>query len=113
MAESVKTQEKPRNKGGRPKGSPNKQTVEFRETIQRLLDSNRENVAKWIAEIAEGQPEVKDKQGNVIRAAVAGDKDKALRHITNLAEFAAPKLNRTEVTGQDGGPLTVTINKIA
>ena len=87
--------EKPRNKGGRPKGVPNRATTEFRETIQKLLDENRDNVAKWIAEIA------------------LEDKDKALRHITNLAEFAAPKLNRTELTGDGGGPVQVTINKIA
>ena len=84
-----------RKGGGRPRGVPNKVTQEFRQTIQMLLDENRENVSKWIAEIA------------------LEDKDKALRHITNLAEFAAPKLNRTELTGDGGGPVQVTIQKIA
>lgn len=34
-------------KQGRPKGSPNKLTREFRETVQKLLDENRDNVSRW------------------------------------------------------------------
>jgi len=33
--------------------------------------------------------------------------------LAQLAEFAAPKLNRSEVVGEGGGPLTVVIRKEA
>ena len=33
---------------GRPKGSTNKATREFRETIRKLLEDNSENVALWL-----------------------------------------------------------------
>lgn len=77
------------NPKGKPKG-PNKATVEFRQTVQALLDGNRENVAKWLEMVA------------------ADDPYKALSVITNLAEFAAPKLARTEHVGDnEADPINV------
>lgn len=73
--------------GGRPPGGQNKVTIEFRETIRKLLEDNAENISLWLKEVA------------------AGDPGKALQHIASLAEYAAPKLARTEVTGKDGGPV--------
>lgn len=70
------------NPKGKPKGIPNRATVEFRQTIQALLDDNRENVSVWLAEVA------------------AADPYKALSIIANLAEFASPKLARTEISGE-------------
>jgi len=99
--------------GGRQKGSKNKVTVEFRETVQRLLDDNRENVAKWLAIVAQGSPARYDKAGNIVRQERPGDPSTALLRLSYLAEFAAPKLNRTEVTGDGGGPLTVVVNTLA
>lgn len=82
----------PPNAGkGRVKGVPNKATQEFRMTVQKLLDDNRENVSLWLAEVATG--------GNDPTKA---DPGKALDLLAKLAEFAAPKLARTEVTGLDG-----------
>jgi hypothetical protein len=75
---------KGRKTGGRRPGSPNKVTTEFRETVRRLLEENAENIIQWVGEIAKESPE------------------KAVRAITDLAEFAAPKLSRTELTGKDG-----------
>jgi hypothetical protein len=84
---------------GRPKGTPNKVTKEFRETVQRLLDDNAENVGRWLTLVAEGDGTDKG----------APDPAKALDLLAKLAEFAAPKLNRTEHTGEGGGPVeTVT-----
>jgi len=75
------------NPKGKPKG-PNKATVEFRETVRALLEDNRENVATWLEQVA------------------ASDPYKALSLLTNLAEFASPKLARTELSGSpDGTPI--------
>lgn len=78
---------------GRPKGIPNKATTEFRETVNQLLQRNSENVAEWLDQVATGS------HGGM------PDPGKALDLLAKLAEFAAPKLNRTEVTGKDGGPV--------
>ena len=95
---------------GRKAGTPNKVTTEFRETVQRLLDDNRENVAKWVQQIAEGAPEVR--QGKrVIFPARAPDPSGALLRLSMLADYAAPKLSRQEQVGEGGGPLTVVIRK--
>lgn len=82
---------------GRPKGTPNRATVEFRETIQALLDGNRDNVAVWLEQVATGS-HGKDPAP-----------EKALDLLAKLAEFAAPKLNRTEVVGDADKPLQTVI----
>lgn len=74
-------------RGGRAKGTPNKVTQDFRETIRKLLEDNSENVAVWLSSVA------------------ADDPAKALDLIAKLAEYAAPKLGRTELTGENGGPI--------
>lgn len=82
---------------GKPKGATNKITREFRETVRKLLEDNAENVGTWITQVAEGSGDNK------------ADPAKALDLLAKLAEFAAPKLSRTEHTGKDGGPMqTVT-----
>ena len=81
--------------GGRKKGTPNKRTAEFRETVRNLLEDNAENVGRWLTLVAEG-----DGSDNL-----KPDPAKALDLLAKLAEFAAPKLNRTEHTGADGGPV--------
>lgn len=77
--------------GGRVAGTPNKATVEFRETVTALLSNNAANVELWLARVANGDGDVKPDPG------------KALDLLARLAEFAAPKLNRTEHTGVAGG----------
>jgi hypothetical protein len=88
--------------GGRVAGTPNKATAEFRQTVQALLDDNRENVKTWLKQVAEGDKDLEMK----------ADPGKALDLLAKLAEFAAPKLARTEVTGEGGGPLQVVVNKL-
>ena len=78
-------------RGGRKKGSANKVTREFRETVNRLLEDNSENVGAWLEQVALVDPA------------------KALDLIAKLAEYAAPKLSRSEHTGGDGGPLQVSV----
>lgn len=88
MAKGVKT-------GGRQPGSLNRATREFRDTVTKLLTDNADNVALWLADVANGKGDVKP------------DPAKALDLLAKLAEFAAPKLGRTELTGKDGGPIEV------
>lgn len=78
---------------GRPKGSVNRITREFRQTVRALLEDNADNVALWLAEVANGS---RGRQP---------DPAKALDLLVRLAEFAAPKLGRIEHTGAGGGPL--------
>lgn len=79
---------------GRKKGIPNKATTEFRQTVRKLLDDNEGNFQRWLTLVAEGDgADVKPNPG------------KALDIITGLAEYAAPKLARTEHVGDGGGPI--------
>jgi hypothetical protein len=78
---------------GRPKGVPNKATTAFRETVQQLLERNSENVALWLQQVADGN-------GNPDKA----DPGKALDLIAKLAEYAAPKLSRSEVSAEVSNP---------
>lgn len=78
-------------RGGRRKGTPNKVTREFRETVRLLLERNADNVEAWLAEVA------------------ADDPARALDLLAKLAEFAAPKLSRSEVTGEGGGPIKASV----
>ena len=78
-------------KGGSRKGIPNKATTEFRQTVRQLLDDNRANVSIWLAQVAKTDPA------------------RALSLLTDLAEFAAPKLARTEIAGDPDAPLQTTV----
>lgn len=89
----------PRAGMGRPKGSPNKVTKQFRDTIQQLLDNNSENVEKWLTEVAQGTTDNKP------------DPKGALDMLAKLAEFAAPKLARTELVGDADQPVVHKVYK--
>ena len=99
MAKGVKT-------GGRKPGSPNKVTREFRETVTRLLEDNADNVGRWLTLVADGDGTENGKP----------DPAKALDLMAKLAEFAAPKLSRAEVTGAAGAaliPATIVFQPVA
>ena len=99
----------PKSKGGarpgagRPAGVPNKVTQEFRDTIRKVLDDNANNVGRWLTLVAEGDGTDSPKG--------APDPGRALDLLAKLAEFAAPKLSRAEVTGANGEPVQ-TITRI-
>lgn len=68
------------NRNGRPKGALNKSTQTFRDTVSKLLEDNSKNVGVWLGRVAENDP------------------GKALDLMAKLAEYAAPKLSKVEVT---------------
>lgn len=84
-------------RGGRKPGVPNRATTAFRDTVTKLLEDNAENVALWLQRVA------------------ADDPDKALQRLAQLAEYAAPKLSRTELKAEvenKGGPtINLTLTK--
>jgi hypothetical protein len=91
-----KTKQKPRGVAalgagpGRPKGVPNKITTEFRETVNALLRENSGNVSLWLSDVARDDP------------------SKALDLLCKLAEYATPKLARTELAGDKDAPLVIS-----
>jgi hypothetical protein len=79
---------------GRPKGSVNKATKTFRETVTAMLEGNAENVQKWLETVAYGD-------GDQVKPDPKG----ALTLMAQLAEYATPKLARTEHTGENNQPI--------
>lgn len=79
---------------GRPPGSVNKATKTFRETVSAMLEGNAENVQKWLETVAYGD-------GDQVKPDPKG----ALQLMAQLAEYATPKLNRTEHTGMNGATI--------
>ncbi len=75
---------------GRPPGVKNKSTLIAREAIARFVDGNAEKLQEWLDEIAE-------KEGALA----------AFRCFTDVVEYHVPKLQRTELTGKDGGAIEV------
>lgn len=90
MAKGIKT-------GGRVAGTPNKVNKAFRDTITALLDENASNVHKWLLEVAEGDLVNERKP----------DPKGALDLMAKLAEYAAPKLARTEHVGDNENPVAM------
>jgi hypothetical protein len=87
-----------RKGAGRPSGTPNRVTIEFRDTVRRVLEDNSQNVGIWLEQVANGV-------GNK-----PASPEKALDLLAKLAEYAAPKLNRTEHVGEGGGPVKTVVS---
>lgn len=81
---------------GRRLGSVNKATKAFRETVTELLEGNSANVHEWLHTVAYGD-------GDQVKPDPKG----ALTLLAQLAEYATPKLARTEHVGNEGGPIEV------
>lgn len=81
----------------KPRG-PAKVAVEFRLVVKQLLERNAKHIDRWFREVADGC----SKKG------LPPDPAKALDLMTKLAEFAAPKLQRTEVVGDHGNGPPIT-----
>lgn len=86
----------PKNTGGRPKGSPNRATADVRAAIAAFAEGNAHKLQDWLDRVAEGSGGVKP------------DPAKAADLYLRAIEYHIPKLARTEVTGDGGGPLEIS-----
>jgi len=77
---------------GKPKGAINKSTMLAREAIANLVDQSTPQMQKWLDEIAETEGPLR-----------------AWQCLTDVLEYHIPKLARTEMVGEGGGPLTIEI----
>ena len=86
---SFKKGEKKPNQGKR---GPGKATLQAREAIAKLVDGNADRLQAWLDEIASDE-----KQGPAV----------AFKLLMEVMEYHVPKLQRTELTGADGGPVRI------
>ena len=70
---------------------PNKATSAVREAIARMAEENSENFIGWLNQVAASNPE------------------KACDIYLKAIEYHIPKLARTEVTGNDNGPVIMKV----
>lgn len=84
------------NNKGRPKGSPNRATADVRAAIAAFAEGNAHKLQDWLDRVAEGSGGIKP------------DPAKAADLYLRAIEYHIPKLARTEVTGQDGGPVEIS-----
>jgi hypothetical protein len=87
--------------GGRGKGVANRATLAAREAIAQFVDGNAHRLQAWLDEIADGKRDDDDK------FIVQPDPVKAFELFQSVIEYHVPKLARTEVTGEGGGPVII------
>lgn len=84
----------PPNAGkGRRKGALNRSTRDVKEAIALFLEANTDRLQGWLDQIAEKDPKA------------------AFDCVVRLLEYTMPKLGRTEVAGNGGGPIIVQLSK--
>ncbi|PJK07978.1 hypothetical protein CO610_07385 [Lysobacteraceae bacterium NML95-0200] len=79
---------------GRPKGAKNKTTRQAREAIALAVDGNAHKLGEWLDKI---------EREDGARA--------AFECFMKMTEYHVPKLARTELSGTDGGPLQVIVQR--
>lgn len=87
---------------GRPKGSPNKATQTAREAIALFVEGNAHRLTGWLDQVANGVPE----------ADIKPNPEKAFQLFQSVVEYHVPKLARTELTGEGGGPVVIAASTI-
>lgn len=83
--------------GGRQKGAPNRTTLQAREAIAQLVDGNADRLQDWLDRIADDE-----KHGPAV----------AFKLLMDVMEYHIPKLARTEMIGDGGGPVRHTIEMV-
>lgn len=71
--------------GGRPKGSANQATIEFKDAVNKLIDYATPQMVSWLSEIE--------------------DPSKRLDHIYKFAQFGYPLLSRQTQAGDPDSPV--------
>jgi len=112
----------PGNKlSGSRKGVPNKSTKTLKEAIAYVLEHSQDECLEWLQRVADGEREFEpelDDDGNPVLDENKEPKGTwewlrrpepatAFKLWQDLAEFATPKLARTEHTGEGGGAVQV------
>ena len=75
------------NRAGRKPGTKNKNTKLIREAYQKLTEDNLDNMNRWLMQVSHDDPA------------------KAMELMLKLSEYIIPKLQRQEITGNDGEDL--------
>jgi hypothetical protein len=104
---------RPPGSGGRPPGVPNKATRDARLAIAAFVDNNAERMQEWLDKVASGVPRT-DAAGNQrmnddgeLLWLVPPNPEKAFNMVRDVVEYHVPKLARSEMTGANGGPISV------
>ena len=88
---------------GRPKGAPNKVTIEARKAIAAFVDANSGRLQDWLDQVANGvKVEKKDGSDEYV---VAPNPEKAFALFQSVIEYHVPKLGRTIVAGDPDAPV--------
>ena len=96
---TFKKGEKKPNQGNR---GPGKATKDAREAIALFVDSNAHRLTEWLDRVADGDPE----------GDIKPNPAKAFEMFQSVVEYHIPKLARTEVTGNNGGPVVVALSPL-
>jgi hypothetical protein len=79
-----------------------------RAAIQSFLDRNWKNADEMLEDVWHGiEIEKQMPDGSTVVGRLNADPKGALDIMAKFAEFAIPKLGRTEITGEDGGPVRI------
>lgn len=104
---------RPPGSGGRPPGVPNKATRDARLAIAAFVDNNADRMQEWLDKVAQGVPRVDgdgnqryDDDGEPLWL-VPPNPEKAFAMLRDVVEYHVPKLARSEMTGANGGPISV------
>lgn len=76
------------------KGVPNKKTQAIRNAYKEFIENNTDQFQGWLERVAETNPA------------------KALELVAGLSDYVLPKLQRTEIVGDEEQPLNIDLTKL-